>query len=143
MDVSATLQLGVEILTPVLAPHGFHFEFRESDKGSGGHFAWGQFVRGDRRLELHFRHALGLVTYHLGDVVLTHEDFMRVALGGARENAYPGFSNDPLDGFRHLRHDLERFAAAFLAGTDAQFKAIVDQARLHPPARGLRAIDRA
>jgi hypothetical protein len=143
MDVSATLQRGVEILAPALVPHGFRFEFRRTDKGSGGYFAWGEFVRGDRRLALHFRHALGLVTYHLGNDVIAHEDFMRVVLGGARTNEYPGFSEDPLDGFRHLRHDLEKFAAPFVTGSDAEFQAIMQQARLHPPVRGLRALDRA
>ena len=143
MDVSATLQQGVEILAPALTPHGFRFEFRDADKGSGGHFAWGEFVRGTRRLELHFRFALGLVTYHLGEDLIPHEYFMRIVLRGARDNAYPGFSDDPLDGFRHLRHDLERFAAPFLTGSDAEFRAIIDEARLHPPPRGMRALDRA
>jgi hypothetical protein len=143
MDVSATLQQGVEILAPALTPHGFRFEFRTADKGSGGHFATGEFVRGDRRLELHFRWALGLVTYHLGEEDLAHEDVMRVVLRRVRKNAYPGFSEDPLDGFRHLRHDLEHFAAPFLTGSDAEFKSIVEEARLDPPPRGLRALDRA
>ncbi|HJR65803.1 MAG TPA: hypothetical protein VJ802_05205 [Gemmatimonadaceae bacterium] len=34
MDVSATLQQGVEILAPALTPHGFRFEFRDADKGT-------------------------------------------------------------------------------------------------------------
>jgi hypothetical protein len=142
MDVSATLQQGVEILAPALTPHGFHFEFRGADKGSGGHFASGEFVRGDRRLALHFRHTLGLVTYHLGEDDVADEDFMRVVLRGARKNAYPGFSDDALGSFRHLRDDLEHFAAPFLTGSDAEFKAIVDEARLNPPPRGLRGLDR-
>ena len=29
---------------------------------------------------------------------------------------YPGISEDPLDAFRHLAHDLERFATEFVAG---------------------------
>lgn len=36
---------------------------------------------------------------------------------GVRERAaYPGLSEDPLDGFRHLADDIQRFAADFLTG---------------------------
>jgi hypothetical protein len=143
MDVSAALHCGVELLAPALTPHGFRFEFRETGKGSGGAFAWGEFVRGDRRLQLHFRHALGMVTYHLDDLVLAHEDFMRAVLGTAGGNAYPGFSDDPLDGFRHLRHDLERYAGSFLSGSDAEFRALVERARSEPAPRGLKALSQS
>lgn len=36
----------------------------------------------------------------------------------------PGFPDDPLDGFRHLRHDLERHCAAFLSGSDEELERI-------------------
>jgi hypothetical protein len=52
---------GKEELDPLLTPQGFYFEFRSEGPSSGGPFAWGEFVRGDRRLELHFRDSLGLV----------------------------------------------------------------------------------
>lgn len=35
---------GASILEPVLAPHKFRFKFREAGRGSGGVFAWGEFV---------------------------------------------------------------------------------------------------
>lgn len=54
---------GVEILNPSMAAHGFVFGFGASGKGSGGLAAWGEFVRGARRLELNFRYSLGLVCY--------------------------------------------------------------------------------
>ena len=109
------LRAGCEILDTVLVPHGFHFALRDAARSSGGHFAWGKYVRGDRRLALHFRASLGLVTYHLGDVQVSHESCVRTLHGASVGNAYPGFSDDPLDGFRHLRQDLERYASAFLA----------------------------
>ena len=59
-----TLLAGVGILDSVLSPYGFVFEFRDEGIGAMGPFAWGEFVRGDRRLELHYRYGLGLVTYH-------------------------------------------------------------------------------
>ena len=42
---------------------------------------------------------------------------MRELLGGGSAHHYPGFSDDPLDGFRHLAHDLENFAGDFLIGS--------------------------
>lgn len=110
-----TLRAGAEIVRAVMKPHGFIFAFRGEGTGSGGHFAWGEFVRQDRRLELHYRASLGLVRYHLGAQHASHEGFMG-AIGVLGCNRYPGFSHDPLDGFRDLTHDLQ-FATDFLSGS--------------------------
>jgi hypothetical protein len=123
MNPTGMLREGSKILDRVLRPHGFTFVEGPSGSGSGGHFAAGNYVRGDRRLELHFRHSLGLVTYHIGALSASHEAYMRDLLGREGGNRYPGFSDDPLDGFRHLAHDLERFAADFLSGSGATLKA--------------------
>lgn len=114
-----TLAAGVELLSPELAPHGFHFEPRGADSGSGGPFAWGEFVRDDRRLELHFRWSLGIVTYHVGDLSIGHEAYLRALSIPRGTNRYPGFSDDPLDGFRHLAHDLAHFLTEFVQGDAA------------------------
>jgi hypothetical protein len=110
-----SLLAGVEILKPTLAPLGFVFEFRTEGRGSGGGFAWGEFVRGDRRLELHYRGNLGLVAYHAADKTVTHEAYMR-ELGVWGRNHYPGFSDEYLQAFRDLAHDLG-FAQDFTSGT--------------------------
>jgi hypothetical protein len=116
MNPKEILRTGCEILEPVMRPHGFTFVEGLAGTSHYGDFACGDFVRADRRLELHFRYSLGLVTYHLGSSSATHESYMRELLhGGAHQ--YPGFSDDPLDGFRHLAHDLENFASDFLAGS--------------------------
>jgi len=47
---------------------------------------------------------------------------------GARTSAIPRFSDDPLDGFRDLATDLVRFGSVFLAGTTAEFAALVTKA---------------
>ena len=117
------LRAGLEILDPVMRPHGFRCGVEETGHGSGGDFARGEYARGDRRLELHFRYSLGLVTYHVGDTSLGHEAYMR-ALGvppGAAQ--YPGFSDGPRDGFRHLAHDLRLYGAEFLSGDAAVLRA--------------------
>jgi hypothetical protein len=121
------LERGVAELAEVLGPAGFEFIQTDDGAGSDGPFASGEFLRGDRRLELHVRSSLGLVRYHFGEASMSHEDLVR----GVRalevisvEGQYPGFSNDPMDGFRHLRHDLERFGAIFLRGGAKAFRAL-------------------
>jgi hypothetical protein len=107
---------GAKILDAVLLPKGFRFHFREEGKGSGGNFAWGEFVREDRRLELHLQ-SLGLVRYHVGDQSAFHESYMR-ELGGWDQCRYPGFSEDPAAAFHDLAHDLG-LADDFLSGSAA------------------------
>ena len=117
MSPTEILRAGSEILVPIMEPHGFTFVEGPSGESSGGNFARGDFVRDDRRLELHLRHSLGLVTYHCGPLSATHESYMRQLLGDGGAHRYPGFSDDPLDGFRHLAHDIENFAGDFLTGS--------------------------
>src|SRR3954468_6571128 len=97
-------------------------------EGSGGPFVRGGFERGERRLELSLRHSLGGVVYHLGEAEMTHEQYMRRLLGTRQGNLYPGFSSHPLDGFRHLRHDLDRFAWDFVQGAGDEFRRLAEQA---------------
>jgi hypothetical protein len=110
----ARLRAGVVAVAEVLAPHGFTFRFRESGNSSGGPFASGEFVRGDRRLELHVRESLGLVRYHLGSHSARHEHYMK-ELGVWPRCEYPDFPNDALDPFARLAHDLS-FAGEFMSG---------------------------
>jgi hypothetical protein len=112
------LARGREILDPLLEPLGFHFTLEEVGRGSGGPFAFGTYRSGSWVIELHVRWALGIVNYGVGATRLEHKTYMEF-LGVRRQAAYPGFSADPLDGFRHLRADLEQFAGAFLRKEDA------------------------
>ena len=139
------LERGVAHLAEVLGPAGF--EFIETDDGAsnGGTFASGEFLRrdGDRRLELNVRSSLVLVRYHFGDESLAHEDLVR----GVRaleaistEGQYPGFSTDPMAGFRHLRHDLDRFGAIFLRGGAKAFRALKKWVDKHPKKSGFAGL---
>src|SRR3954451_20598089 len=74
---SELLQRGAAILADVLGPAGFEFIQTEDDTTTGGAFASGEFLRGDRRLELHVRSSLVLVRYHFDDESLSHEDLVR------------------------------------------------------------------
>jgi len=107
----------MKILEHVLVPKEFAFRFGGEGQGSGGNFAWGEFIRADRRLELHFQYSLGIVRYHAGNQSASHESYMR-ELGVWDECHYPGFSEDPLSGFRELAHDLD-MAEDFVSGSAA------------------------
>jgi hypothetical protein len=86
------LRQGRSTLDPVLYAHDFSFKDGGSGVGSGGRYAFGSYVNKDRRLELHFRFSLGLVTYHFGKNSLDHESYMRALLataGGTGNMASP------------------------------------------------------
>ena len=120
MQPSETLIAGADIIGPALP--GFHFVLRGADTGSGGPYAWGEFIRADRRLELHFRWSLGLVTYHVGAQALGHEAYLRALGIRPGDHRYPGFSDDPLEGFRHLVHDVGAFMSEFVTGDAATLR---------------------
>ncbi len=112
---SQVLREGAEVLGVLLEPHGFRFQFRDEGGSSGGRFAWGEFANADRRLELHYRGSLGLVTYHKAVVGVRHEPYMR-ELGVWEGCRYPGFASEPLQVFHDLAHDLS-MAADFVQGS--------------------------
>jgi hypothetical protein len=128
LEVSEILTAGVAILGHLMRSHGFEYTSTSAGVGSGGSYAAGEFRRANRSLELHFRYSLGLVTYHLGSAALSHEDYMWSVLGKKWASHYPGFSGDPLDGFRHLLLDLEQRASDFLGGSDSDFMKHVERA---------------
>jgi hypothetical protein len=123
MNAEELLLQGKEILDPALEPWASQFRATEAGHGSGGHLAVGVYTHGEWSIELHVRWTLGIVNYKFGEATLEHRYFMQL-LCVERQAMYPGFSDDPLDAFRHLRSDLERFAEPFLRRADAeQFKA--------------------
>lgn len=142
MQPPDVLQAGAALLDVVLGPAGFRFQPGGADLGSGGDFAWGELVRGDRRLELHVRRALGLVTYHLGPLSLAHDAYLRALGVPPGSSQYPGFSDDPLDGFRHLAHDLQAFCAEFVDG-DAAVLRRAAEAEADRRRRQMRDLDAA
>jgi hypothetical protein len=75
LDALEILQQGIEILNPVLLTNGFVYVPGKSGTSGGGDYAYGAYIRGDRRLERHFRHGLGLVTYPIRPDSLRHEMF--------------------------------------------------------------------
>ncbi len=121
------LEQGCAIVNEVLLPHGFRREKTVSGKASGGEFASTSYVNGSRRLELHFRYSLGLVSYHFGSLAISHEGLMRAVLGAKGGSKYPGFSEVPTDAFQDLAYDLAHFAKSFLNGEESEFSKYVTE----------------
>jgi len=141
-NVRDVLVIGARELESVLGPRQFTFHVTDSGSSSGGQYASGEFLRGDRRLELHLRWSLGLVKYRVAGRSLTHADYVRAvqATGATAQAEYPGFSDDPVDAFRHLAHDLEHFGQVFYDGSEAAFAALHTWVGEHPRATGLAAL---
>jgi len=133
---SQCLRNGSAILDPILCNYGFKFSWGGSGPSSGGPFAFGAFVNGDRKLELHYRHSLGLVKYHFGDLSLDHDSYMKVVLGPDGGNHYPGFSAEAKLQFEDLKFDLEHFAVAFLLGNLDEFSRLAKRAEEWKSQRG-------
>ena len=144
MQADENLTAGVQILARLMEAHGFAFVPVRSGPGSGGWSASGEFRRGTgaglRRLELHYRHSLGLVTYHVGEASLSHTDYMRALKAN---NQYPGYSHDPLAAFRHLSHDLEHYATDFLSGNDDGFARCIREAERINAVPGFKRLSEA
>ena len=60
---------------------------------------------------------------------MAHEGYIWVVTGRKSGGSYPGTETpDPLDGFRELRSDIEKYCGVFLTGSDEQFLEIVSKA---------------
>jgi hypothetical protein len=140
VSIHRTFEMGCEILDPVMQRHGFIFKRGASGRGSGGTFVSGHYAREDRRLDLHIRYSLGLVTYRIGSLSISHESYMRALLGKVGGNRYPGFSDDLLDGFRALKFDLEHYSSDFLYGSGEEFGRCVEHTREQEKLSGFKRL---
>jgi hypothetical protein len=125
------LKQGVEILSPFMESKDFIYRFDGSGRGSGGDFAIGKFTKGDRCLEFSFRYSLGNVFYRIGKYEIEHDTYMKF-LGKKDDAKYPGFSDEPLDGFKHLCNDIENFSSDFLSGDGKQFVEFAKELLIDP-----------
>jgi len=146
MTPEELLEKGLAELTPVMTAAGFEFVGTDTSvDASGVPLIRAEFQKGDRRLELHVRRSLNAVRYHFGDDVVAHEDLVRGAAAVDRipgEPQYPGFSEDPMAGFRHLRADIERFGAIFLKGGAKAFRALKKWVDKNPRKSGIAGLGR-
>ncbi len=103
---------------------------------SGGPYAFGSYILGERRLALHYRYSLALATYHFGDLGLDHDSYMRALPGPDGGNGYPSFSDEPLAPFDGLKYDLEHFGNAFLRGDKEAIAALLKSAEQRKSKKG-------
>jgi hypothetical protein len=144
MTPKELLERGASELGKTLEPAGFIFLDAGDDSIGDGSSARGEFIRGDRRLELQVRSSLTLVWYHFGDYAVAHEDLIRGVRGTERTagpSEYPGFTDDPLAAFRHVRADLERFGAVFLTGGAKASRALKKWLDKNPRKSGLAGLE--
>jgi hypothetical protein len=146
VNAATTLEQGCALLAPLLEAQSFVYEAGAATSDERQEVAHGAFARADsRRLELtvvrvlltesgseveNARSVLRDVVYRVGGFTLAHDAYMAVVLGEEGSNQYPSFGGDPLDGFRHLCHDVECYATVFLRGPEAHFKVIAERAAL-------------
>lgn len=122
-DPARVLAEGSAIIAPLLEPLGYVLLPMSTATGSGGPFAVGRWVSGDRFIETHVRGALGIVNYGCRSSKVSHVNYLRLV---GQKGAYPGFSNDPVDGFRHLAIDLAGPVRSLLECSRREFEAIVE-----------------
>ena len=128
-------QASLELLSPVLVPYGFVLSGRRSRSRQRRTLCPWRLARANRSLEFSVRHALGEVRYRVDAATLLHEDFARAGVGRGQAR-YPGFSDDPLDGFRDLATDLVRFGSASSPAPPRSLRALVPR---KPSVPGRRA----
>ena len=123
---------GATHLAPVLAPLGFTFRIVGTGASSGGPFCEAEFAGADRRVELHFRHAVGMVRWHIGDTSASHGAYME-ALG--RSASYPQSQDDEMEGFRCLARDFSLIRTDFIEGDGGVLATVAEaeETRGHAP----------
>src|SRR5438045_3536393 len=92
-----------------------------------------------------FRYSLGEVAYHVADMMISHEEYVRAvrALGHiGTSNTYPGFHQDPAGQLEALRDDLQVFGARFLWGSVEQFREPRQWLDANPKPTGFAALFR-
>ncbi len=104
---------GATHLASVLDPLGFTFRVVRTGPSSGGPFCEAEFAGVNRRVELHFRHSVGMVRWHIGDISASHGAYME-ALG--RSASYPRSQDDEMEAFGCLARDFSLIRTDFIEG---------------------------
>jgi hypothetical protein len=134
-ECKQALLTGVEIIDPLLNPNRYTFEIDGVGVSSGGPFASGFYVNGNKRIGLIYRAGAGLgaVIYEYYPLSISHDTLMK-HLGksnmgklGYSDFRFASFSKDKGDPFEALAYDTQNFTLPFLNGTDSEFEGILKQ----------------
>jgi hypothetical protein len=132
---------GLGEVAPVLERHGFKLAGRGAGKGEGGPFATADFAREDRSVHLWLRGGLS-VHYKVAGRSLDHAAYMLALLGPSGGNRFPPYLHDPLEEFRALRYDLERFCGDVLEGDGEEFLRCCSEAHARRSESGFQRVVR-
>ena len=107
---------GLEILEPFLRQYGFEFDNFENGKGSGGQFTIATYINGHKRFIIGYRYSIGELGYQFENIKVGHTFYLD-HLGLADKKQFPDFqSDDKLNSFRHILHDLYFLVDDFFVG---------------------------
>ncbi|HKW10064.1 MAG TPA: hypothetical protein VJO33_06770, partial [Gemmatimonadaceae bacterium] len=91
-----------------------------------------------RLIVLEFSWSLGPVTYHVGKAFVDHAAYLHALGVAAGTNRYPGVSDDPLQAFRDLAHDIATYCSDFVTGAAVICSAAAETAAIARAARHRR-----
>jgi hypothetical protein len=139
LTARTTLETGVNWLKPTLEQAGFKYNFESEGNGSGGSFARASFASGNKKLEFSFRYSLGCVEYHIGNLKITHTEYMD-ATGHKKDARYPGYSREPDEAFKSLATDISKFCTTFLNGSEEEMVSLIETYNNKPKPRGFAGL---
>jgi hypothetical protein len=102
---------------------GYKWQDGDEVDANGEHFAWGQFVNGDRKVRFAFGQQLVLLKYHSERAVLDHEQFVQ-GMGGTVRFERTRFFDEPAKQLEAALSDLREVGESFLEGNVADFHRI-------------------
>jgi hypothetical protein len=111
---------GLQILAPYFEAQDFELRVYPPLAGQDGTIYFAQFVWGNHAVTLQHHRALGPVTYSVGAMSLTHEEYL-AALGVAMGAAFPPDHAGGVAGYSALLSDLESRLSPFFEAPDREF----------------------
>ena len=145
-ECKQALLTGIKIIDPILNLLGFVFEISGVGVSSGGSFASGFYVKGNKRMGLIYRAGAGLgaVIYEYHQSSISHRALIQY-LGKSNVNKlkysdfkFASFSKEGRDPFEALAYDIQNSALEFLNSTDSEFEGILQQISLSRRAKADR-----
>ncbi len=136
MNAEESKQQLIEItqrLNPVLNPLGYVFQMAGSGVSSGGPFAAGFYLNGERQIGLIYRatSGLGSVNYKYDQFTISHDglmqylgklNFSKLKYDPKKWSSYGDNGGNVVDAFLY---DIQNYETDFLASSDEQFAKVL------------------
>jgi hypothetical protein len=127
------IEIGNNIIEPLLRGFGFNLEHTSADEGSGGSggpAARSRFTCGKRSFEFHYRGSIGLVSYSVAGHSASHND-VAWALG-CKSPAYPSYNRSAEEQFKALSLDISEVTRRFFEASESEAIELVKRANSRP-----------